>query len=155
MRRYLFLTLMFLFFSQSLTWAGLGSRKAMYVGGTISTLKENTEGTLSAADDKFVVFEAKGYKLSIPYAQVTSLEYGQKAGRRVGLGVAISPVFLFSKKRRHYLTIGYVDESKKPQAAVLELGKDVIKPTLSALEAKAGRKIEYQDEESRKSAGGK
>jgi hypothetical protein len=70
----------------------------------------------------------------------------------LGLGIAVSPLFLFSKKRRHYLTIGYVDENNKQQGAVFELGKDIIHSTLTALESKTGKKIEYEDEEAKKSA---
>jgi len=136
-------------------WAGLGSHKAMYVGGTVSELKENTEGTVSTTDDHAFAFDHKGGKLAIPYQRVNSLEYGQKAGRRVGLGIAVSPLFLFSKKRRHYMTIGYLDDNQKQQAAVFELGKDVISPVLSSLESKTGKKVEYQDDESRKTATGK
>lgn len=136
-------------------FAGLGSHKAMYVGGTVSQLKENTEGTVATTDEKAFAFDHKGGKLLIPYESINSLEYGQKAGRRVGLAVAVSPLFLFSKKRRHYLTVGFLDDSKKQQAAVFELGKDVISPTLTGLEAKTGKKVEYQDDESRKSATGK
>lgn len=138
---------------QSLVWAGLGSHKALYVGGTVSNLKEKTEGTVSTADEKAFVFEHKADKLSIPYGQVTSLEYGQKAGRRLGLALAVSPLFLFSHKRRHFLTIGYLDDNKKQQGAVFELGKDVIQPTLSALESRTGKKVEYEDEEARKAVG--
>jgi len=134
-------------------WAGLGGHKALYVGGTVSSLKEKTEGVVSTADEKTLVFEYKGGKLPIPYEQITSLEYGQKAGRRVGLAVAVSPLFLFSKKRRHFLTLGYLDDSKKQQGAVFELGKDVIQPTLSTLETRTGKKVEFEDDESRKTAG--
>ena len=153
MKKVISVLLLLLFVLELPLFAGLGSHKAMYVGGTISALKENTEGTVSAVDEKAFVFEHKDGKLSIPYGQVTSLEYGQKAGRRLGLALAISPLFLFSHKRRHFLTVGYLDDSKKQQAAVLELGKDVIQPTLTALELKTGKKVEYQDDESRKSAG--
>jgi len=131
-------------------WAGLGGDKTMYMGGTVPDLKEKTEGRSSTADSKAFVFQYKGGSLSIPYEQVNSLEYGQKAGRRVGLAVVVNPFFLFSKKRRHYLTIGWVDENKKQQAAVLELGKGAIKETLSSLETKTGKTIEYQDKEARK-----
>ena len=141
------------FVLQSLVWAGLGSHKALYVGGTVSNLKEKTEGTVSTADEKAFVFEHKGDKLSIPYGQVTSLEYGQKAGRRLGLALAVSPLFLLSHKRRHFLTVGYLDDNKKQQGAVFELGKDAIQPTLSALESRTGKKVEYEDEEARKAAG--
>lgn len=147
------LPLIVLFVLQSPVWAGLGSHKALYVGGTVLNLKEKTEGTVSTADGTLFIFEHKGGKLSIPYGQVTSLEYGQKAGRRLGLALAISPLFLFSHKRRHFLTVGYLDDSKKQQGAVFELGKDVIRPTLSALESRTGKKVDYEDEEAQKAVG--
>lgn len=153
MKKSVALLLCVLFACEAALWAGLGSHDAKYVGGTISAVKENTEGKVSTTDERGLVFEYKGGKLTVPYAQVNSLEYGQKAGRRLGLAVAISPVFLLSKKRRHYLTVGFTDENKKQQAAVLELGKDVIRTTISTLEAKTGKKVEYEDDDARKSAG--
>jgi hypothetical protein len=133
---------------------GLDSKKAMYVGGTITAIKDGTTGTSSTADEQMYVFEYKGGMLKIPYDRVNSLEYGQKAGRRVGVAIAVTPLALFSKKRKHYLTIGYTDENDKQQAAVLELGKDIVRVTLASLEARTGRKIEYQDDEARKSGKG-
>jgi hypothetical protein len=47
-----------------------------------------------------------------------------------------------------------MDENDKQQAAVFELGKDVVRVTLASLEARSGQKIEYQDEEARKSSKG-
>lgn len=140
-------------FACEFAWAGLGSDKAMYVGGTAS-IKENTEGKATAKDEKNFVFEYSGNKLVIPYDQIDSLEYGQKAGRRIGVAIMVSPLALFSKKRRHFLTLGYKDDKDKQQAAVFELGKDVIRTMLATLEARTGRKIEYQDDEARKSGRG-
>lgn len=142
-----------LLFSSS-AFAGLGSNKTMYVGGTINSIKEGTEGTSSAKDEKVYVFTHGKDTLSIPYDRVDSLEYGQKAGRRVGLALTISPWLLLSKKRRHFLTISWKDESDKQQAAVFELGKDIVRTELATLEARTGRKIEYQDDEARKSGRG-
>lgn len=152
MKRVTSFLLAFLFLCELPLWAGLGGHKALYVGGTVVGLKEKTEGSVSITEGNAFVFGYKGGKTSIPYDRVTSLEYGQKAGRRLGLGIAVSPLFLFSKKRRHYLTIGYVDENNKQQGAVFELGKDIIHSTLTALESKTGKKIEYEDEEAKKSA---
>lgn len=151
------LSMLFLF--ELPVWAGLGSKKTMYMGGTISTIKQGTEGNSSAADDKVFIFEYptgkhEVGKLAIPYDRVNDLEYGQKAGRRLGLAIAVTPWALLSKKRKHYLTIGYQDENDKQQAAVFELGKDVIRVMLATLEARTGRKIDYQDEEARKSGRG-
>ena len=134
-------------------FAGIGPHDAAYMGGTISAIPDRTEGKPVTADQDFQ-FQYKKGNLSIPYSEIDSLEYGQKAGRRVGLAVAVNPFFLFSHKRRHYLTIGWTDADKKQQAAVLELGKSVIGPTIRTLEAKSGKKVEYQDEEARKSAKG-
>jgi hypothetical protein len=131
-------------------WAGVDSQKTVYVGGTVSSIKEQTEGVTFTSDEKVFVFDYEKGKLQIPYDRIENLEYGQKVGRRGG----IVSRWVITKKRKHFLTIGYKDENSQQQAAVLELGKDIVRVTLAALEARSGRKIEYQDEESRKSASG-
>lgn len=153
MRKLLCILMICLFTLELPLYAGLGSNKAMYIGGTVSTLTEKTEGKIDTTDATAFIFDSKSAKLSIPYERVSSVEYGQKAGRRVGMAVAISPVLLFSKKRKHYVTIEFTDEANKSHAAVFELGKDIVHTTLAVLEAKSGKKIEYQDDEARKSAG--
>lgn len=135
-------------------FASVGSKNTLYVGGTIATLKQGTEGKCSTDDEKIFVFEAKGTKIAIPYDRINDLEYGQKAGRRVGLALTISPWLLLSKKRKHFLTIGYTDENDKQQAGVFELGKDIVRVTITSLEARTGKKVDYQDDEARKSGMG-
>lgn len=135
-------------------FAGLGGDKAMYLGGTISAIPEKTEGKSSTKDEKVFTFESKKGRIEIPYDSIDSLEYGQKAGRRIGVAVVVNPLFLFSKKRKHYLTLGWTDAEGKQQAAVFELGKEIIRVHLATLEARSGRKIEFQDEEARKSGAG-
>jgi len=141
--------------------AGLGKKKAKYVGGTVNGISEATEGKLNSDDEKILTFtadKATGPTWSIPYDKVTSLAYGQHAGRRVGatiawgvatLGILALPI-LFSKKRRHYLTIEYSDEEAKSQAAIFELGKDVTRTMVKVLEVRTGKNVEFEDEEARK-----
>jgi hypothetical protein len=143
-------------------------KKAAYVGGTATAFanaKEPPEGKLDTQNEEALVLTVEkkpfsGQTLRIPYGSIEDLEYGQKAGRRVGaaLGTAlINPVglfLLFSKKRKHYLTIGYKDEAGKDQVAVLELGKDIVRTTLPIVETRSGKQIQYQDEEARKARGG-
>jgi hypothetical protein len=62
----------------------------------------------------------------------------------------ISPIFLLEKKKTHYLTIEYTDAGGKQQAVVLRVSKGDIRPLLVSLEARTGRRIEYQDEDARK-----
>ena len=142
------------FLLEATAWAGLDSKKAMYVGGTVDSLKEGTEGTPSAKDANTFVFAYSAGKFELPYDRVNSLEYGQKAGRRLGVAIAVTWMALFSKKRKHYLTIGYKDQNDKQQAAVFELGKDIVRVTLASLEARTGQKIDYQDAEARNAGRG-
>ena len=132
-------------------FAGLGSDKTAYIGGTENQIKEGTEGISSAKDEKKFTFEYKGGTLEIPYDQVNDLEYGQKAGRRLGLALTVSPWLLLSKKRKHFLTVGWKDEQDKQHAAVFELGKSITRTTIATMEARTGKKVEYQDDEARKS----
>lgn len=153
-------TLMLLALCAEAAFAGLSSDKTKYIGGTVSALKEGAEGKSSAKDEKVFAFvtdkesDKEITKVEIPYDKIDSLEYGQKAGRRVGVAFVVNPIFIFSKKRRHFLTVGYTDADGKQQAAVFEMGKDIVRVTLATLEARTGKKIEYQDEEARKSGRG-
>ncbi len=137
--------------------AAVGSRKAEYVGGTISAISEQAEGLLDTTTDAQLVFtpeRGKGPSLMIPYKAITGLEYGQKAGRRVAVALLVNPIALFSKKRKHFLTISYTDPAGKDQGVVLELGKDIVRTTLTIVETRSGKAIEYQDEEARKAGRG-
>jgi hypothetical protein len=147
--------LFFLSMSSGLALAGgIGGKSAAYMGGTVSGVKEGSEGRLDTANDTTLTFTSKNGTLAIPYANISELEYGQKAGRRVGVAVMVSPLALFSKKRNHYLTISYKDDAGKEQAAVFELGKDIVRTTLKIVETRSGKEITFQDNEARKSIGG-
>jgi hypothetical protein len=145
----------------------IGSKNTGYKGGTVSGFdgaNDEVEGLLDTANANQLVFTAtdksfKGKTFSIPYNHIIDLEYGQKAGRRVGTAVATTVLFgpigllsLLSKKRNHYLTIGFKDDAEKDQVVVLELGKDIIRTTIPIIETRSGKKVEYQDDEAKNSA---
>jgi hypothetical protein len=157
MKKHIAAVLVALSLFETCALAGIGSKTTMYVGGTLN-IKGMTEGQSSTADAKAFIFQYKNGKekiaINIPYDKVNALEYGQKAGRRLGLAIVVTPLALFSKKRKHFLTVNYLDDSEKQQAAVFEIGKDIVRVTLASLEARTGRKVEYQDEEARKSGKG-
>jgi hypothetical protein len=132
--------------------AGVPSKKAVYRGGTLPLLKPSARGEVSVTDTDSFVFRHRSGELRILYESVNSLEYGQKAGRRIGLSIALSPLFLLSKKRRHYLTVGFLDAAGGQQAVILELGKDIVRTTLAGLEAQTGLQVEFEDEEARRSS---
>ena len=124
--------------------------EAMYVGGTIAGLSEGTMGRLETTSDKVLVFQSPKGNFEIPYENVTTLEYGQKAGRRLAVALTITIWALLSKKRKHFLTIGYTDGNDKPQGVVIEIPKGTVKSTITILEVRSGKKVEYESEEARK-----
>ena len=155
MRRYLLVGVLACIVLSPVAIGAVDSKKAEYIGGTIIGLKENTEGEFVTSDPTNLVFRAKKVpELHIPYAAISELEYGQKAGRRVGVAIVVSPLALFSKKRKHYLTITYQDDGGKEQAAVFELGKDIVRTALKIVETRSGKDVQFQDEEARKALGG-
>jgi hypothetical protein len=126
--------------------------KAMYVGGT-ANVAPKAEGTLATSDPEKLMFVAEkgGGIIEIPWKRIDEAEYGQKVGRRVKTAILLTPLALFSKARKHYLTISYKDKKDEMQSAVFELGKELVRTTLTVVETRSGRKITYQDEEAAKS----
>jgi hypothetical protein len=132
---------------------GLGGR-AEYVGGTITEIPVGCEGTVEAVDAQFFVFYSKKASWRVPYQKINLVEYGEKVDRRYIAAVIISPLFLLAKKRQHFLTVGYSDEEDHQQAMIFKINKDDIRATLVVLEARTGRKVEFQDDDARKSGKG-
>ena len=128
----------------------LAQNRVEYVGGTAATFHSGTTGALDIADPRYLAFYTRKSQLRIPYDRVNILEYGQQVDRRLLMAAVISPMFLLSKSRKHFLTIGYLDENASHQALVFRVDKNSIRPALVSLEARTGQRIQYQDAEARK-----
>ena len=135
-------------------WAGGDGGRAEYIGGTLQAVDNGAGGRLRTTSEHFLEFVAGRNSARVPYERINLLEYGQKVDRRVALAVVISPMFLLSKSRRHFLTVGYTDDSGRQQAMVFRVDKGDIRMVLVTLEARTGRKVEFQDEEARKAGKG-
>lgn len=134
--------------------AGDSGSQVQYVGGTLAALHGKAEGRISTTDGDMLLFRSKGVQLQIPYRQINQLEYGQHVGRRYAEAILISPFLLLSKKRQHFLTVGYMDEEGHQQAMVFQVSKGAIRSVLVSLEARTGRRVEFQDDEARKAGKG-
>ena len=142
------------------------SDSASYYGGTVATFKDakkEIKGRLVATDVNDLQFMyGKNQMVSIPYTDFIDMEYGQKSGRRVGAAVATTLLLgplglltLFSKKQDHFLTLGFKDEGGKEQVAIFKLNKDMVRSVLPILEARSGKKVEYQSKSAEKKVTGK
>lgn len=143
------------FLAYLLAWStpvGAPAGHVQYIGGTRADLA-GSAGVVDLADDHYFVFYAKKASFRVPYDKINLLEYGQNVNRRIAMAVVISPLFLLSKKRQHFLSIGYQDEQGRQQALVFRVEKASVRTLLVSLEARTGLRVDYQDEEARK--GGK
>lgn len=133
--------------------AGVPSKKAVYQGGTLPGIEGPVSGSVDLTIPEAFIFSHESGRIRISFDRINSLEYGQKSGRRLGLAIALSPAFLLSRKRKHYLTINFRGEAGEQHAVIFELGKKIVRTTLRGLEARTGLKIEFEDEQARKSSG--
>ena len=133
--------------------AGFGFQ-AEYLGGTLPTLAPNTGGTIFTTDPISFIFKTKDTTVRIPFDRIHQIEYGQKVDRRVLEAFLLSPLFVLSKKRAHFVSIGFEGEDGRLEALVLRVDKKSVRTVLVSLEARSGRKITFQDEEARRAGKG-
>lgn len=130
--------------------AGDAAYRAQFVGGTLAGVPPKSKAQLVLTAPEVLVFECRGQTLNIVYSRIDTLEYGQNVSRRYAAALLISPIFLLSKSRQHFVTIGYTDRNGEQQALVFRVEKNDIRAVLTTLEARSGRRVEYQDDEARK-----
>lgn len=134
--------------------AGPSGSRLEYVGGTVGAIPEGCSGRAQLTDDAYFVFYSHKASWRVPYERIDLLEYGQKVERRYLTALLISPLFLLSKQRNHFLTLGFTDDEGKHQAMVFRVNKSDVRTMLVGLEARTGRKVDYQDEDARRAGKG-
>jgi hypothetical protein len=141
-------------FSLAVPAGDSGGARAQVIGGTESSVpvKGHVRIDLTGVDALALRFDKE--QLRIPYIKINTVEYGQSVSRRYIEAVVFSPVFLLSKNHKHFVTLGFVDADGRQQALVFRVGKGDIRGLLTGLEARTGRRVEYQDDEARKAGKG-
>ncbi len=124
--------------------------KAQFMGGTLAGVSAKSSARLDLTGAEALVFRCGQTELRIPFQKIDTLEYGQTVSRRYAAAVLISPVLLLSKSRKHFVTIEYLDGGGRQQALVFRVEKGDIRWELSSLEARTGRRVDYQDVEASK-----
>ena len=128
--------------------------KTELIGGTPpgGAAKSNAWMDYSGSDE--LVFRCSKAEFRVAFHKVNTLEYGQSVSRRYAAALLLSPMLLLSKTRKHFVTLGYVDAEGKQQVLVFRVDKGDIRSVLAGLEARTGRRVEYQDDEARKAGKG-
>ena len=141
-----------LLLTASMPAADLGAR-AHLTGSTLPDLPVKCDLRIDMTGEQEVLFITRALTLHVPYDKVNTLEYGQHVSRRYAEAILISPLMLLSKSRKHFVTLGYTDAFGRQQAIVFQVHKNDVRAVLAGLEAKTGRKVEYNDDEARKGRG--
>lgn len=149
-----FAPVLLMFVLSPLLQAGESGSRVKYMGGTVAGVANKSSARLETAEEDGLRFSTARTSVLVPYKDVNTLEYGLKVSRRYVEAALISPVFLLGKKKTHFLTIGYSDQNGAQQAMVLQVEGSDIRPLLVSLEARTGRRVEFQDEEARKAGKG-
>jgi hypothetical protein len=150
--------------------AAVRGHRSMYAAGTVNTLTKDEQGVLQPSEQGLVFTPEKGESWALSYDHIAAMEYGEHAGRRVGATIAttallgpVGLVTLFSKKKRHYLTIYFNSDVKAASAerqrlasdsramatgdvAVFEVNKGDYADLINVLQAKTGVKVQREVE---------
>jgi hypothetical protein len=140
-----------------LTMAAVGAEPGVrteFVGGTLQGVDPKSTARLDYSGAEEMVFHCASGDIRVAYRRVNTLEYGQTVSRRYAAAVLLSPLLLLSKARKHFVTLGYVDAEGQQQVVVFRVEKGDIRSVLVGLEARTGRRVEYQDDEARKAGKG-
>jgi hypothetical protein len=131
--------------------AAVEGKQAMYVGGTVAAIPEKQQGTLETSGTAAFVFTWGKGKWNVPFANISKMVYREKVGRHVGAAVAttvavgVTGLFvLMAKKKKHYLSLEWKDESGQPQVTVFELSKDAFESVIADLEEKTGLRLQVE-----------
>ena len=125
---------------------------AEYMQATASGQKKAApavKGNLSFdAEKKSIDFlDQKGAAVfSIKYDSIKTILYEQTSKPRYAEAVLISPLFLFSHSKKHFLTIQYTDATGTGQFVIVHLDKKNAREAVAAAEAQTGKKVEQVEE---------
>jgi|SRR5215467_7687721 len=103
------------------------------------------KGTLFFDNEKKTVSflqESGSSVLDIKYDTIKNITYEQASKPRYAEAVLISPMFLLSNGKKHYLTFQYSDPSGDGKYAIIHLDKKNAREAVACAEAQTGKKVE-------------
>jgi hypothetical protein len=83
---------------------------------------------------------------SIDYGSVKTLLYEQAGKPRYTEAVLISPLFLLSHSKKHFLTIQYTDSAGAGQFVIVHLDKKNAQQAIAAAESQTGKTVDRVEE---------
>jgi hypothetical protein len=107
------------------------------------------KGSISFDRDKKTVefLDEKGVSaLSILDDKIKSMLYEKTSKPRYAEAILISPFFLFTHSKKHFLTIQYTDDGGQGKFALIHMDKGNARDIVAAAEAETGKRVERSEE---------
>jgi hypothetical protein len=108
------------------------------VKGSVSFDKEKK--TVEFLDEKGVSV------ISIPDDRIKSILYEKTSKPRYAEALLISPFFLFTHSKKHFLTIQYTDTDGQGKFAMIHMDKGNARDIVAAAEAETGKTVDRSEE---------
>ena len=98
---------------------------------------------LLLSDEAFYVKDDKDGQIieRIPYESIQEVVYERSEHARIKTAIYLSPLALFSKGKKHWLSMAWIEEGKR-KSLVLKLDKNNYEQIISSVETKTGREIQ-------------
>ena len=119
--------------------AAAGSKKGATIAGILR---------LDATKKEVQFVDKKGNPapLSVKYDAIKSLLYEKTSKPRYAAGLLVAWPLLFTKSKKHYLTIQYTDATGAGEFAIIHLDKSNFREAVDRAEAETGKKVERSEE---------
>ena len=107
------------------------------------------KGTLFLNSEKKSIefLDEKGASaVSIQYDSIKSILYEKSSTPRYAEAVIISPLFLLSRSKKHYLTVQYTDAAGVGEFVIFHLDKGNAREAIAKTEAETGKSVERAEE---------
>ena len=111
--------------------------QVMYVGGTVTTVKEGAIGKFITTSPTALTFESSGTQLVIPFGKIDSYESSQQLARHLGVFPAIATGLVRHRQKKHFLQIVFKGEDNTPQVVAFEVPKEMPSTLLAILQVRA------------------
>jgi len=126
--------------------------KAEYFQGTTTGQKKagsTVKGTLFFdSETKHVHFlqESGSPAVTFKYDAIKTITYEKASKPRMAEAVLISPLFLLSPSKKHYMTFQYTDDGGESNYAIIRLDKNNAREAVACAEAQTRKRVEQTEE---------
>jgi hypothetical protein len=109
----------------------------IFAGGTVSSIKAGTTGSLDLSSGAALSFNSSGSTFEIPYTAIDFWEQTNELAVHLGVAPTIAVGIVAARGHNHYVRINYVDSNHVTQIVVFQVPKRVLRYLVPALESRA------------------